>query len=79
MAVVYDALASDVCLGPLLDREEQVTHGTDDWCDEPTNRHTLWAVRREQQGFPGHFSRAVVTFGRFGKIAVTRGQHPPVA
>lgn len=66
-ATVHDSLVNDVCLFPLLDTEKEVTHGTAAWCDEPTNRHRLPAVRRSKMGWPGHFERAAITFSVEGK------------
>ena len=73
VTIVVDALASDPCLAPLLDVEERVDHGTEDWCDETANWHELPAVRREEMGWPGHVTRAVITVGRFGKIPFRGG------
>lgn len=77
LAVIYDALVADACLGPLLDIEKHVTHGTADWCDEPTNTHLLPAIRRSQMGQPGHFEKAVVTFGIMGKNPFQGGNNRP--
>lgn len=76
-AVVHDALVSDPCLGPYLDSEELITHGTEDWCDEPRSSHELPAVRREEQGWPGHFTRAVITIGRIGATPFRNGTIRP--
>jgi hypothetical protein len=77
-AIVYDSLVSDPCLIPYLDTDDEtVAHGTDDFCDESRSSHHLPSVRREQQGWPGHFRRAIVTFGRFGKLPLRPNSNRP--
>lgn len=66
-AIIYDTLVDDICLGDYLDTPGTTTHGSEDWCDEPLNTHQRPPIRREDQGWPGDFSRAVVTFGRIGR------------
>lgn len=66
-AIVYDDLMNDVCLANFLDTEHLTVHGTDTSCDMPINVHSARPVRREAQGWPGDFDRAVVTFGRFSR------------
>jgi hypothetical protein len=75
-AIIYDRLTTDECLNGLLD-ELGVSHGTDPaFCDEPTNSETARPVRREQQGWPSDFTKAVITFGRFQKAPAFDGRTP---
>lgn len=72
-AVIYDMLASDACLMPLLDSETTVAHGSPALCDEHESSHPGRPIRREQQRWPSDFSRAIVTFGRFNQAPVAPG------
>lgn len=72
-AVVYDSLASDVCLAEYIDRLNVTTiHGTEDDCDYPRETHQNHPIRRNQMGWPGDFQRAVVTFGRWQRSPWSR-------
>lgn len=65
MAQVYDTLRGDTCLTALLDTEGQtVGHGTAEACDQPAETEIMRSVRRESQGWPADFQRAIVTVGR---------------
>lgn len=66
LATIYDDLSLDSCLLPLLD-ELDVSHGSDDDCDQPRTSHVAWPIRRFQQNWPSHFTRAVVAFGDISK------------
>jgi hypothetical protein len=66
-ATIYDMLADDVCLPEYLDTDSVTVHGSEDWCDQPLNTHDHPPIRREDQGWPGDFKRAIVTFGRVGR------------
>jgi hypothetical protein len=72
-SLIHDALVADPCLTRLLEEEVRVDHGTEDWCDEQASWHELPPVRRSQMGWPGHFHRAVVTFGEIGKFPFRNG------
>jgi len=68
VATIHDLLTADVCLAPYLDPlDALVTHGGEDPCGQPFEVHALERIRREEQGSPGDFCRAVVTFGRFSR------------
>lgn len=75
-AYVGDSLWADACLRPLLDADRDETHGTEAFCDEPTNSHPGRPIRREQMGWPSDFHRAVVSYGRFS-TAPAFGSTPP--
>jgi hypothetical protein len=64
MQALYD---SPCGLLPLLDREVDGEHGSDAFCDEPRSTHAGRPIRREEQGWPSDFSRAVVTVGRLSR------------
>lgn len=70
------ALYDDPCLLPLLDREEDTSHGSLAFCDEPESTHSGRPIRREQQGWPGDFSRAVVTVGRLSRAPAAFTRRP---
>jgi hypothetical protein len=68
VATIYDLLTNDPCLAPYLDpADELVTHGGEDPCGQPFEVHALERIRRAEQGSPGDFCRAVVTFGGFSR------------
>lgn len=66
-AHIYDALTLDLCMGDYLEPPGTTTHGSEEHCDQPVNQHVSRPVRREEQGWPGDFNRAVVTFGRLSR------------
>lgn len=75
-SAVGDLLYYDPCIRPLLDDEVDETHGTEAFCDQPTNSHPGRPVRREQMGWPSDFHRAVISFGQFQPLPAF-GSAPP--
>jgi hypothetical protein len=78
IATIYDLLADDVCLasGYLEPADATTIHGSEDFCDMPLNSHFGRPIRREEQGWPGDFTRAVVTFGRLSRSPRSINQRP---
>jgi hypothetical protein len=75
-SLIGDMLAADVCLADYLDTPSTTTHGSEDWCDQPVNQHGHPQIRRELQGWPGDFKRAIVTYGRLGRSFFTVDKKP---
>ena len=76
-AIIRDDLVADSCLIPMLEVVDQErTHGSEDYCDQPLTRHAGQPVRRYQRPMSAHFARAVAAFGRLQKSPYS-SQHPP--
>jgi hypothetical protein len=66
-ASIVDTLEADSCLMELLDTPIQtIGHGSSDVCDQPAETEITRPIRRESQGWPADFQRAIVTIGRLG-------------